>query len=95
MAEQQGWLASGGCSAGRSGEIDLQAVAEVFAAVELNVSTERFELGRKEGGDVVDGCLVVAGRFDLDELANCADYFVLTLRKIAQALSPPGLWGRY
>jgi hypothetical protein len=91
VAEQQDWLAIGGTSVGGSGEIDLQAVAEVVAGVESGAAAEGFELGCEEGGDVVDGWLVVAGGLDLDELADCVHYFVLALGKIVEAIGPRGL----
>ena len=83
MAEQQNWLAS------RSGgEIDLQTVAEVGAAMELRASAQSLEPGRDVGGNAADGRLVVAGRFDFDEIANRVDDLVLMFREISQAIGP-------
>ena len=86
VPEQQHWLA-----VGLAGEVNLQTVAEIVAAMELRASAERFELGREECGDAVDRWLVVAGGFDLDEFANRFDYLGLMFREIAQAIGPRGL----
>ena len=72
MAEQQNRLAIGRFARGR-GEVDLQTVAEVVAAMEMGASAQGFELGREEGGNAVDCWLVVAGGFDFDEIANGVD----------------------
>jgi len=76
---------------GLAAELDLQTVAEVVAAMELSSSSKGFKLGREERGDAVDRLPVVAGGFDLDELANRLDHLVLMLREMAQAIGPRGL----
>jgi 3-hydroxyacyl-[acyl-carrier-protein] dehydratase len=85
MAEKEDWLSVGSRA---SGKIDLQAVAEVMAAVEFSSPAEGFEFLGEKGGDEVDGVLVIAGGFDLDEFANGVHDSVLTFREIAKAFGP-------
>ena len=60
-----------------SGEIDLQVVAEVGGVVNVGVAADGFEVSGEEGAHAVGGGLVVAGGFDLDELADGLDDFFL------------------
>jgi len=48
----------------------LQVVAKILSAMKLGVTSQRFEAPRQELAQTVDGLLVVAGRFDFDQLAN-------------------------
>ena len=73
------------------GEVDLQTVAKVEAAMEVSASAQGFELWGEEGGDAVDCGLVVARGFDFDELANRVDYLVSMFRETAEAIGPRGL----
>jgi RNase P/RNase MRP subunit p29 len=88
VAEEQDRLAI--CLAG---EVDLQTVAKVVAAVESSSSAKHFELGREECGDVVDRWFVVAGGLNLDEFANRVNDSVLMFREAAQAVVPRVLVG--
>jgi hypothetical protein len=71
-----------------AGEIDLHAVAVVGSGVDLQVSAEGFEISGEEGAHAVGGGLVVAGRFDLDELADGLDDFFLAEFEVVEALGP-------
>lgn len=68
MAEEEN-----GFAAGLAFEVDLEVIAEVGDAVEFGMSGECFEASGKHGGDLVARRLVVAGRFQFDQLANGID----------------------
>ena len=54
----------------------------------VRVATDGFEIPGEEGAHAVGGGLVVAGRFDLDELADGLDDFFLAGFEIEEALAP-------
>jgi len=56
--------------------------------VDVRVSADRFEISGEEGTHAVGGGLVVAGRFDLDELADGLDNFFLAGFKVEEAVAP-------
>ena len=87
MAEQQD-----GLEAGVAGEIDLEMVAEIGGVMEFGLVRQALaNFAATASGNAIDRGFVVAGRFDLDELANRRDDLVLMLREIAQAIGPCGL----
>ena len=76
-----------------SGEIDLQAVGEVFGGMDAGASADSFESSGEEGAHAVGGGLVVAGGFDLDEFADGLDDLLPAGFEVAQALGPDGTVG--
>ena len=72
----------------RSGEIDLHAVGEVVGVVDARAAADGFEASGEERAHAVGGGLVVAGRFDLDELADGLDDLLLARFEVAQAFGP-------
>jgi hypothetical protein len=90
MAKEQDWLSVGGTR-----KIDLQAIAEVMTAVELNSSARRFEFLSEDGSYTIDCLLVVARGFNLHQFANCVDDVVLFFCEKAQAFGPRGLRGNH
>ena len=71
-----------------SGEIDLDAVGVVFGVVDTRAAAHGFEAAGEERAHAVGGGLVVAGRFDLDELADGLDNLLLAGFEIAEAFGP-------
>jgi len=69
-------------------EVDLQAVAEIDAAMEFGPSAQRFKPSREERRDPVDRWLVVAGGFNFHQFADGLEHLVLTLFEVPQAVSP-------
>ena len=86
VAEQQN-----GLELFAAGEIDLEAVGVVVGVVDAGVSADGFEASGEEGAHAVGGGLVVAGRFDFDELADGLDDLFLARFEVAQALGPDGI----
>jgi len=60
--------------------------------VDVRVSADRFEISGEEGTHAVGGGLVVAGRFDLDELADGLDDFFLAGLEVEEAIAPRWVW---
>ena len=64
---------STGLAAVPAREIDLQVVAILSGFAEFGPPAESCELGSQQRAQAIDGRLVVARRFDLDQLADGLD----------------------
>ena len=73
-----------------AGEIDLQVVAVVFGVDAGARATEGFEGAGEKGAHAIGGGLMVAGRFDLDELADGFEERVLARFEVAEAVEESG-----
>jgi hypothetical protein len=70
---------------GLAAEIHLQVITEIIHAVKMGVSSERREFFRREGAATVDGLLVIAGRFELNEADDRIDDLIAMLLEITEA----------
>ena len=68
-----------------AGEVRLQVIAEVFCLVNPDLAAELGKFLGNRLGDAVDSGLVVAGRFDFDQLADGRYDFVAALVEIGKA----------
>jgi hypothetical protein len=80
MSQQQNWLAGMPAS-----KVHLQVMAKFGGFVEFSVAAEGFKLRRQERAQAIHGRLIVAGRFNLHQLPEGGDDFVLPLFEIPQA----------
>ena len=81
VADQQDRFDVGGAN-----EIELEAVAEMFGAVEARTATDEGELFGDESGYTVSGRLVVARGLDLDEFADGLEESVLAGLEIVETV---------
>ena len=63
-------------------KIDLQMIAKVGGFVKFGMAAERFELRRHECAQPVYCRLVIAGRFNLDQLPEDGNDFIFPLFEI-------------
>src|SRR5581483_10107227 len=68
-----------------AGKINLQMIAKFCGLMKLRMSAETFEATGQERTQAIDGLLVIAGRFDFDQLANGLDHLLAALFEKLQA----------
>src|ERR1700722_4382125 len=71
-----------------SGKVDLHAVAEVFGAMHVGAPSESLEPSCEQRAHAVGGQLVIAGRFDRDQLPDRFDDLFLPGFEVTQPLVP-------
>src|SRR5438309_7394646 len=66
-------------------EIHLQVISEILRAMEFCVPSQTLIPSSEHRTETVHGLFVVAGRFDLHQLADSLSNFILPLGEISQA----------
>jgi hypothetical protein len=69
-----------------AGKVDLQVIAEIVGAMKHGVAAKSLKTASQQRGEPVRRRLVVAGGFDLHQLADSLDYAFTPLLEIAQPL---------
>src|SRR2546427_9948091 len=81
MSQQQHRL-----SAALPPEIHLQVISVILCAMEFCMPSQTLKPSSKHRTETVHGLFVVAGRFDLHQLADSLGNFILPLGEISQAI---------
>src|SRR2546430_13424785 len=66
-------------------EIHLQVISVILCAMEFCMPSQTLKPSSKHRTETVHGLFVVAGRFDLHQLADSLSNFILPLVEISQA----------